>query len=162
MVVTIPLSRLPEMAEIVVTLFAPELEGSLKEAPPKWFIFANLVDHMACEGLLQDLPRSLREMPTRETARNEVPRMLHQVATAMEKTMEMLRTQLSTLALFVSPLGMLFCWNLYTCSLRPVPQDVSTSTSVPPNLRAGQDDLRPVALSTPRVFGSNIPPATNA
>ena len=63
---------------------------------------------MACEGLLQDLPRILRVMPNREAARNEVARVLHQVATAMERTAELLCTQLSTPVLFVSPPGMLY------------------------------------------------------
>ena len=49
MVVRVPLSRLPEMAEVAVAMFAPEFEGSLKEPPPKRF-FENLIDHMACEG----------------------------------------------------------------------------------------------------------------
>ena len=48
MVVTMPLSRLPEMAEVVVSKFAPELEGSLVEPPPKNFVFANLIDLSAC------------------------------------------------------------------------------------------------------------------
>ena len=110
MVVTMPLARLPEMAEVVVTMFAPNLEGFQKEPPSKRFIFPNLVDHMACEGLLQDLPRHLREMLNREAARQEVARVLHQVATAMERTAEPpLRTQLNTPVLFVSPPGMLYC-----------------------------------------------------
>ena len=81
-----PLSRLPEMAEVAIAMFAPELEGSQKEPPPKRFIFANLIDHMACEGLLQDLPRMLREMSNHDAARNEVAQVLHQVTTAMVRT----------------------------------------------------------------------------
>ena len=54
MVVTMPLSRLPEMAEVAIAMFAPQLGGSQREPLPKQFIFANLIDHMACEGLLQD------------------------------------------------------------------------------------------------------------
>ena len=103
MMVTMPLLRLPEMAEVAIALFAPELEGSQREPPPKRFIFANLVDHMACEGLLEDLPRMLREMSNSETPRNEVAQMLHQVATAMERTVELLRTHLNTPVSFVSP-----------------------------------------------------------
>ena len=45
-------------------------------------------------------------MGNNEAARNEVALLLHQVATAIEKTVERLRTQLNTPALFVSPPGM--------------------------------------------------------
>ena len=60
MVVTMPLSSLPEMAEVVLSMFAPELEGSLGK-----FIFVNIIDHLACEGLLQKV---LPAMGTREAA----------------------------------------------------------------------------------------------
>ena len=71
-------------------------------------IFANLMDHMACEGLLESLPRLLREMSASEAARNEVIEVLHRVGTAMERTTELLRTHLKVLALFVAPPGMLY------------------------------------------------------
>ena len=58
--------------------------------------FSNLMDHMACEGQLQDLERLLRKMTTRDAARNEVSRLLHQIATAMERRAEKLRTQMAT------------------------------------------------------------------
>ena len=77
MVVTMPLSRPPEMAEIAVAMFAPELEGSFEEPPPKRFIFAYMTSPMACEGLLHDLLRILRKMSIREAARNEVAQVLH-------------------------------------------------------------------------------------
>ena len=108
LVITMPLSRLPEMAEVAIAMFAPELEGSQKEPPPRRIIFSNLMDHMACEGQLQDLPRLLREMTTRDAARNEESRLLRQIATAMERTAEKLRTQLGVPALLVSPPGMLY------------------------------------------------------
>ena len=44
MVATMPLWRLPEMAEMVVAMFAPELVGSLREPPPQRVMFANLID----------------------------------------------------------------------------------------------------------------------
>ena len=69
MVVTMPSSRLPEMAEVAVAMFAPELEGSLKEPLPKRFVFANQIDHLTCEGLLQDLPQNLHAMINREAER---------------------------------------------------------------------------------------------
>ena len=108
MMVTMPLSPLPEMAEVAIAMFAPERKGSQREPPPKRFLFANLVDHMACEGLLEDLPRMLREMSNSETARNEVAQVLHQVVTVMEQTVELLRAHLNTPVLFVSPPGMLY------------------------------------------------------
>ena len=101
LVVTMPLSRLHEMAEVAIAMFSPELEGPQKEPPPRR-IFANLMDHMACEDLLENLPRMLREKSTHEAARNEVTEVLHQVATAMERTAELLRTHLKVRALFVS------------------------------------------------------------
>ena len=84
-------------------MFFRELEGPLKEPPPRRVIFANLMDHMACEGLLEDLPRMLREMSTHEAARNEVAEVLLQVTTAMGRTAELLPTHLTVPALFVSP-----------------------------------------------------------
>ena len=122
LVVTMPLSRLPEMAEVAIAMFASELEGSQREPPPRRIIFSNLMDHMACEGQLQDLPRLLREITTRDAARNEVSRLLHQIATAIERTAEKLRTQLGVPSLFVS---LQACWtgegcsnNSYTCCVR--------------------------------------------
>ena len=151
LVVTMPLSRLPEMAEVAIAMFAPELEGTHKEPPPKRIIFANLMDHMACEGQLRDLPRLLREMANRDAARNEIARLLHQIATAMERTAEKLRTHLGVPALFVSPPGML-CWRgafqefVYmlseVCSARGIEFFICA-----PNLRVGNADLRLAALS---------------
>ena len=102
LVVTMPLSRLPEMAEVAFALFSPE--GPQSEPPPRRIIFANLMDHMACEGLIENLPHMLREMSANEAARNEVVEVLHRVATAMERAAELLCTHLKEPALFVSPL----------------------------------------------------------
>ena len=68
LVVTMPLSRLPELAEVAIAMFAPEMEGSQREPTPRRIIFSSLMDHMGCEGQLQDLPLLLREMTTRDTA----------------------------------------------------------------------------------------------
>ena len=70
LVVTMPLSRLPKMAGVAIALFSPE--GPQSELPPSRNIFANLMDHMACEGLLETLPLLLREMSSNGMARNEV------------------------------------------------------------------------------------------
>ena len=50
-----PLSRLPEKAEVAIAMFSPDPKSSLREPPPRRFIFANLMDHMTCEGLLENL-----------------------------------------------------------------------------------------------------------
>ena len=84
MVMTMTLSRLQEMAEVAVAIFAPELQGSLKELPPKKLIFPNSIDHLTCEGLLQHLRQTFRDMDNREATRTEVARKLHLVATTME------------------------------------------------------------------------------
>ena len=55
MAMTMPLTRIPEMAEMVVAIFDPNLTGSLKELPPQRVIIANVLDHMAYEGLLMNL-----------------------------------------------------------------------------------------------------------
>ena len=65
------------MAEVAAAMFTPERQGSLKEPPPKKFFFANLIDQLACEGLLHDLPQTLRDKNNREAARNAVARILH-------------------------------------------------------------------------------------
>ena len=151
LVVTMPLSRIPEMAEVAIAMFSPELEGPQKEPPPRRIIFANLIDHMACEGLLENLPRMLREMSTHEAARNEVAEMLHQVETAMERTAELLRTHLKVPALFVSFPRMLYWGEIFqqffymlteVCSARSIDFYLCA-----PNMRVGKADLRPAALS---------------
>ena len=137
------------MAEVAIALFAPELEGSQREPPPKRFIFANLANHMACEGLLEDQPRMLREISNSKTVRNEVAQVLHKVATAMERTVELIRTHLYTLVLFVSPPGMLY-WVfqdfVYMLTEVCLARDIEFYICAP-NLRVGQDDLRPAVLS---------------
>ena len=102
------------MAEVAIALFSPE--GPQSELPPRRIIFANLIDHMSCEGLLENLPHLLREMSSNEMARNEVIEVLHRVATAMERTAELLRTHLKVPALFVSPLGMLYWGGMFSSS----------------------------------------------
>ena len=151
LVVSMPLSRLKEMAEVAIAMFSPDPEGPQREPPPRRIIFANLMDHMACEGLLESLPRILREISTNEAARNEVVEVLHRVATAMERAAELLRTQLKVPALFVSPPGMLYCGGMFqqfvymlaaVCSARSIEFYFCA-----PNLRVGKADLRPAAVS---------------
>ena len=106
---------------------------------------------MACEGQLQDLQRSLREMTTRDGARNEVLRLLHQIATAMERTAEKLRTQLGVPSLFVSPPGMLYWGGMFQQFVYML-SEVCQAHSIrfylcAPNLRVSKTDLGPAALS---------------
>ena len=149
LVVTMPLSRLPEMAEVAIALFSPE--GPQSELPPSCIILANLVDHMAFEGLVENLPHLLREMSNNEEARNEVIKVLHRVVTAVERTGELLRTQLKVPAMFVSPPGMLYWGGMFQqfvymlteiCSARNIEFYLCA-----PNLRVGKDNVRPAAVS---------------
>ena len=102
------LSRLPDMAELVVAMFAPELEGSLREPPPEKVVLTNLIDHLACDGFLSNMQQLLKDMVAVKATRNEVALLLHQAATAMERTTEILRSRLNTPAIFVSPPGMMY------------------------------------------------------
>ena len=55
MVMMIPLSRIPEMAEVLVTIFDLEMTGTLQEPPPKKVSFGNVIDHPAYEELMTRL-----------------------------------------------------------------------------------------------------------
>ena len=70
MVVTMPLLRLPEMAEVGASRFAPELEDSHKDPPLKKVVFTNLIDHLAFDGFVQNTPQLIRDMGAIEAARN--------------------------------------------------------------------------------------------
>ena len=52
MVMTIPLSQIPEMTEVLVPMFDTEMTGTQREPPPKRVITSNVLDHLACEGLM--------------------------------------------------------------------------------------------------------------
>ena len=141
-----PLSRLPEMAEVAIAMFSPELEGPQKKPLHRRVSFANLMDHMACEGLLEDLSRMLREMSTHEAARNDIAGVLHQETTAKERTAELLRTHSRVPTLFVSPPGMLYLGGMFqqfvfvlteVCSSRNIDFHLCA-----PNLRVEKVDLR--------------------
>ena len=104
LVVTTPLGRLQEMAELVVAMFDPKLEGSSREPPPRKVIFANVLDHMACEGL----PQHLESMGNAEAPRAGVARALHRVASDMGEAADILMTRLQVPAVFVSLSGMMY------------------------------------------------------
>ena len=95
-------------------------------------------------------------MNDREAARNEVARVLHQVATATERTAELLCTQLNTPVLFVSPPSMLY-WRSAFQQFVYMLSEVCLARNIDffvcaPNLRVGQDDLSPAALSVLHAF----------
>ena len=89
---------------MVVAIFDPNLTGSLKEPPPQRVIIANVLDHMACEGLLMNLDAVMNDVKHTERAGD----LLRVVADAMETAIEILRGQLSASALFISPPGFLY------------------------------------------------------
>ena len=104
MAITMPLARIPEMAEMVVAVFDPNLTDSLKEPPPQRVIIANVLDHMACEGQLKNLDTVMNDVKHPEHAGD----LLRVVADAMETATEILRGQLGASAVFFSPPGFLY------------------------------------------------------
>ena len=147
MVMTMPLARIPEMAEMVVAMFDRDLTGSLKEPPPQRVIIANVLDHMACEGLLRNLNAIMDDTKNPERAGG----LLRLVADAMETASRILRGQLGISALFVLPPCFLY-WepNLqrFLHLLMEVCKARRTDFAIcAPNLRVGVGDLRPAALS---------------
>ena len=64
MVMRIPLSQIPETAEVLVTTFDPEMTRTHREPPPKKTIMSNVLDHLACEGLMTSLSEIEHRNPT--------------------------------------------------------------------------------------------------
>ena len=104
LVLTMPLSRFAEVAEMVGAMYDPNFRGSLKEPPPQRVILANLLDHMACEGLLRELDTIMTD--TRRPG--NAAALVNVVADAMEHAAGILRGRLGALALFVSPPGFMY------------------------------------------------------
>ena len=150
MVFTLPLSRIPEMAEVLVTMFDPEMTGTFKEPPPRRVIISNVFDHMACEGLMAQIANVEIINPTpaqRTTVRNAALN----VARAMEKAQNILKDKLNVPVLFVTPPG--FCqWPpalqrfIYMvteiCKCREIDFAICA-----PNMRISSNDFRPSWLS---------------
>ena len=117
-------------------------------------IFANLLDHMVCEGLLRDLDTIMAD--TRRPG--NVATLVNVVADAMERAAGILRGRLGALALFVSPPGFMY-WQqslqqfvyilLEVCKARRIEFAIC-----PPNLRVDHGDLRPDVLSYPAFFAA--------
>ena len=98
LVVTLPLSRIQEMAEVLVTMFDTEMTGTFKEPPPSKVIISNIFDHLACEGMAQIANVELLH-PTpaqRTTVRNAATNL----ARAMEKAQKILKDKLKTPVIF--------------------------------------------------------------
>ena len=147
MVVTMPLARIPEVAEVVAAIFDPSVTGSLKEPPPQRVIIANVLDHMACEGLLMNLDAIMNDTKKPDRAGG----LQRVVADTMETAMGILRGRLGASALFVSPPGFMY-WErnfqkfvyllMEVCKARGMDFAICA-----PNLRVGAGDLPPAALS---------------
>ena len=104
LVLTMPLSRFAEVAGMVGAMYDPNLKGSLKEPPPQRVIFANLLDHVACEGLLRELDTIMTD--TRRPG--NAAALVNVVADAMAHAAGILRGRLGALALFVFPPGFMY------------------------------------------------------
>ena len=150
MVFTLPLSRIPEMAEVLVTMFDPEMTGTYKEPPPRRVIISNVFDHLACEGLMTQIVNVEMLNPTpaqRATVRNAVTNL----AGAMEKAQNILKRKLKVPVIFVTPPG--FCkWHPALQRFVYLVTEVCQSREVDfaicaPNLRVSSSDLRPSWLS---------------
>ena len=142
---TMPLARIREVEEKVVAIIAPELTGSLKEPPPQRVIIANVLDHMACEGLLIELDAVMNDTRNPERAGG----LLQLVADAMETAVGILRCRLGAFVLFVSPPGFMY-WERNIKKFVYLLKDRRIDfVSCAPNLQVGAGDLRPAALSYP-------------
>ena len=155
LVLTIPLSRFDEIAEMVGAMYDPNLRGSQKEPPPQRVVFANLLDHMACEGLLRDLDTIMCDV----RRPGDIAALVNEVVGAMERAAGILRGRLGALALFVSPPGFMY-WPrslqqfvyilLEVCKAHRVEFAICAH----PNLRVDREDLRPDTLSYPAFFAA--------
>ena len=154
LVLTMPLSRFAEIAEMVGAIYDPNLRGSQKEPPPQRVIFANLLDHMACAGLLRDLDAIMSDV----RRPGDIAALVNEVVGAMERAAGILRGRLGALALFVSPPGFMY-WPrslqqfvyilLEVCKARRVEFAICA-----PNLRVDREDLRSDTLSYPAFFAA--------
>ena len=154
LVLTMPLSRFAEVAEMVGAIYDPNLRGSQKEPPPQRTIFANFLDHMACEGLLHDLDAIMSNV----RRLGDIAALVNEVVGAMERAAWILWGRLGVLALFVSPPGFMY-WPrslqqfvyilLEVCKARRVEFAICA-----PNLRVDREDLRSDTLSYPAFFAA--------
>ena len=104
MVVTLPLSRIPEMAEVLVTMFDPEMTGTFKQPPPRKVVISNVFDHLACEGMMAQIVIVELIQPTPEQ-RTTVKNAATNLARALEKAQNILQDKLKVPVIFVTPPG---------------------------------------------------------
>ena len=154
LVLTMPLSRFAEIAEMVGAMYDPNLRGSQKEPLPQRVIFANLLDHMACEGLLRDLDAIMCDV----RRSGDIAALVNEVVDAMERAAGILRGRLGALALFVSPPGFMY-WPRSLQQFAYILVEVCKAHRVEfaicaPNLRVDREDLRPDTLSYPAFFAA--------
>ena len=131
-----------------------EPERITERTTPHRVIFANLLDHMVCEGLLRDLDTIMAD--TRR--HGNVATLVNSVTDAMKRAAGILRGRLGALALFVSPPGFMYCQQslqqfvyirLEVCKARRIDFAICA-----PNLRVNHGDLRPDVLSYPAFFAA--------
>ena len=146
MVFTMPFSPIPEMAEVLVLMFDPEMTGTFNEPPPRKVEISNVCDHLACEGVIAQTANVEILHPTpaqRATVRNAATIL----ARAMKKAQNILKNKLKVSVIFVTPPG--FCqWHpalqrfiyLVTeiCQCREVDFVICAR-----NMRVSNGDLRP-------------------
>ena len=104
MVMTIPLSRIPQLVEVVGTMFDPEMTVTHRESPLKRVIFCNALDHLACEGLITRLSEIEQKTPT-TALRTVVFNAAINLARAIENAQRIMRNKLNTASLFVTTPG---------------------------------------------------------
>ena len=90
------------MTEVVVTMFDPETTGTHHEPPPKRVIFCNVIDYLACEGLMTRLSEIEQRNPTK-AQKTVVMNAAINLARAMERAQRIIRDKLNTASLFVTP-----------------------------------------------------------
>ena len=83
-VMTVPLSRIPEMAGVLVTMFDPEIAVTHQQPPPKSVIISNVLDHLACEGLMTR-PSAMEQQNPTTAQRAVILNAAINLAGAMEK-----------------------------------------------------------------------------
>ena len=138
---TMPIARISEMAEMVVVIFA-------QEPPPQRVIITNVLDHMACEGLLIDLDAVMNDTRNPERAGG----LLQLVAHAMEAAVGIIRGRLGASVLSCCRLDLCIRKGtslqkyvhllIEVCRARRIHFAICAR-----NLRVGAGDLHPAALS---------------
>ena len=67
MFMTIPLFRIPEMAELLVAEFVPDVTGTYRTPPRKRVVISKVHDHVACERLMTRLSEKKTAQPNDST-----------------------------------------------------------------------------------------------